>query len=136
MEYPIYYNIEEARLLLPTVEEKLRKLIRIQKVLELLGTINIENDGPNQEVELLLTNLNMKYYKKLYLYHKYLAELLTMGVIVKDLRQGLVDFYSKYQGRDIHLCWKMGEKDISHWHEIEEGFAGRQSTDILEKNTA
>lgn len=136
MEYPVYYSLEEARLLLPILEEKLLKLIQIQKALEFLSTVNVENESGGQEIDLMITKLNMKYYKKIYLYHKYIAQLLSMGVVIKDLQQGLIDFNAKYGGRDIFLCWRIGEKDIHFWHEIEEGFAGRQPIERLEKKTA
>jgi len=133
MEYPIYYSITEARVILPTVEEKLLKLMKVHKALDFLSNINIENEAGNPEIDLMVTKLNMNYYKKLYFYHKYLGQLLSMGVVIKDVQQGLIDFYAKHQGRDIHLCWKLGEKDITHWHEIDVGFAGRRPIDMLEK---
>jgi len=55
--------------------------------------------------------------------------ILAMGVIVKDLADGLIDFPSLLQGREVYLCWKLGEDGIHWWHEIEGGFAGRQPLD-------
>jgi len=56
------------------------------------------------------------------------------GVVVKDVVTGLVDFPHEHQGRIIYLCWKFGEDDLGWWHEVEEGFAGRQPlVDALEK---
>ena len=133
MKYPIYYTLEEARLLLPRVEEKVRKLRKISTRLEFLRTLHIQNEGGNHGIELLIMKVQMNYYKNLFLYHKCLAELLSIGIIIKDMRMGLVDFYGKYQGRDIHFCWSLGEKDISYWHEIDEGFAGRQPIDSFER---
>ena len=75
----------------------------------------------------------MSYYKKLYLYHKYLGKLLTRGAVIKDLQKGLIDFYSQHDGRDIFLCWQIGEKDIHYWHELEKGFGSRQPIKLLEQ---
>ncbi len=136
MEYPVYYSLEEARLLLPIVEEKILKIVKTHKALELLSTINIENQEGEQEVDLMITKLNMNYYKRLFYYHKYIAELLTMGVVIKDIQKGLVDFNAKHEGRDIYLCWHLGERDIGYWHEVSDGFTGRQSITLLEKKTA
>ena len=133
MQYPVYYTLDEARTILPKVQDKILQVIRMQKNLEVLNTISIDNEEGNPEMDLMITKLNMNYYKKLFLYHKYLGELLGLGIVIKDMQQGLIDFYSTFQGRDIHLCWRMGEKDISFWHEIDEGFAGRQSIEILER---
>ena len=49
------------------------------------------------------------------------------GIIVRSLEQGLVDFPSMRDGREVHLCWLTGEPSITHWHEVDGGFAGRQS---------
>ena len=53
-------------------------------------------------------------------------EIQGLGCFVKDVNQGLVDFYSVRSGRLIFLCWKLGEKGIQHWHELNSGYAGRQ----------
>jgi hypothetical protein len=45
---------------------------------------------------------------------------------VKDLEQGLVDFYAVMDGEPVFLCWQFGEPAVTHWHGIDEGFAGRQ----------
>jgi hypothetical protein len=55
-----------------------------------------------------------------------MAEIDAMGVQVKDLDIGLLDFPCEVDGQVILLCWKLGEKAISHWHGVSEGFAGRK----------
>jgi hypothetical protein len=52
-----------------------------------------------------------------------------MGIHVKDLDTGLIDFSALRDGREVYLCWRVGEDDIQFWHEVEAGFAGRQSID-------
>jgi hypothetical protein len=54
------------------------------------------------------------------------ATLDAAGVQVKDLDEGLVDFPARHAGRDILLCWKVGEPAVAHWHGVDEGFAGRK----------
>lgn len=56
----------------------------------------------------------------------WVAELARQGAIVKSATQGIVDFFSRHDGRDIFLCWRLGEPRIEFWHEIEAGFAGRR----------
>jgi hypothetical protein len=58
-----------------------------------------------------------------------LAEIDSIGVQVKDLEVGLLDFPCEVEGRTVLLCWKLGEKSISHWHGTEEGFSGRKPID-------
>ncbi|HXF84296.1 MAG TPA: DUF2203 domain-containing protein [Anaerolineales bacterium] len=50
----------------------------------------------------------------------------AMGVEIKDLTIGLVDFPALRYGRVVYLCWKYGEESIQFWHEVDAGFAGRQ----------
>ena len=52
-----------------------------------------------------------------------------LGVVVKDLDTGLVDFLALRDDRPIYLCWRLGEPRIAWWHEIETGFAGRMPLD-------
>src|SRR5579871_2041297 len=58
-----------------------------------------------------------------------IAEIDSIGVQVKDLGIGLLDFPCEVEGQTILLCWKMGEKSITHWHGVNEGFAGRKPID-------
>lgn len=61
--------------------------------------------------------------------NRYLQELEAVGCVFKGFDAGLVDFYSLREDRTIFLCWKLGEERITHWHEIDAGFSGRQPID-------
>ena len=54
------------------------------------------------------------------------------GVEVKDVRRGLVDWVAERDGRDVYLCWQPGERTVSWWHELADGFAGRQPIVVSE----
>lgn len=58
-----------------------------------------------------------------------MAEIDAIGVQVKDLDIGLLDFPCKVDDEVVLLCWKLGESSITHWHGMEEGFAGRKPID-------
>jgi hypothetical protein len=55
-----------------------------------------------------------------------LEELTGLGVLVKDLDRGLVDFPALRRGEEVLLCWQVGEDEVAFWHGLEEGFAGRK----------
>ena len=56
-----------------------------------------------------------------------LTEVTELGVEVKDLDRGLIDFRTMRRGREVYLCWMLGEGErISWWHDLETGFAGRR----------
>jgi hypothetical protein len=48
------------------------------------------------------------------------------GIVVRDIEQGLIDFPGLREGRQIYLCWRLGEDAVNFWHDRETGFAGRQ----------
>lgn len=56
----------------------------------------------------------------------YVEELRELGVEPKSGPEGLVDFPASINGKTVYLCWKLGEPDVTHWHEMDAGFAGRQ----------
>ncbi len=58
-----------------------------------------------------------------------LDEIDAIGVQVKDLDSGLMDFPCLLEGETVLLCWKRGEERIEFWHRVEDGFAGRQPID-------
>jgi hypothetical protein len=53
-------------------------------------------------------------------------ELEKLGVQVKDLDRGLLDFPALRDGEEVLLCWQVGEDEVAFWHGLEEGFAGRK----------
>jgi len=52
-----------------------------------------------------------------------------LGVELKDLDSGLLDFPSERDGDDVLLCWRVGEDSVAYWHGLEDGFAGRKPID-------
>ena len=54
-------------------------------------------------------------------------KILDSGVQIKDINTGLLDFSAMRDGREVYLCWQHGEGDIAFWHEVDAGYAGRQS---------
>jgi hypothetical protein len=61
---------------------------------------------------------------------EYIQELSDLGIELKDPFTGLIDFPASINGRDVYLCWRMGEAEVAYWHELQAGFAGRQKLKI------
>ena len=55
-----------------------------------------------------------------------LAEFNRRQIQIKDLQRGLIDFPAILDDREVFLCWQRSEEDLTHWHDLESGFAGRQ----------
>ena len=68
-----------------------------------------------------------RYIKALETIYENLNNIHEMGVIVKDLEMGLCDFPYLMEGRVVYLCWRLGEETIEWWHEIDDGYKGRQA---------
>ena len=60
---------------------------------------------------------------------EYLAELEAIGCMLKGFEAGQVDFYSLRDDRPVYLCWTLGEERITHWHDLDAGYAGRRPID-------
>jgi hypothetical protein len=56
----------------------------------------------------------------------YVQELHNLGVELKDYVTGLIDFPCWMDNREVYLCWRLGEPEVAHWHEVEAGFQGRR----------
>jgi hypothetical protein len=54
------------------------------------------------------------------------ARIDALGIALRDIESGLIDFPALASGRQIWLCWRLGETDITHWHELEAGFGARR----------
>lgn len=114
-----YVTIDEAETRLSQVRILLEAARRTKREIE---TIAISYDYDTALLEAEKDRLKPLAVKL----NDVLEELEHLGCYVKDIDIGLVDFLSTFEGRDIFLCWKLGEEHISHWHEIDEGFPHRQ----------
>ncbi|MBI4850425.1 MAG: DUF2203 domain-containing protein [Acidobacteria bacterium] len=118
------FSLEEANGLIP----KLRPLIK-KVTIESKALFGLQDEIKKARAKASLGSGS--YQGVAYLNH--LVSLTTAinavektGVLVKDYNTGLCDFPHLKDGRIIYLCWKMDEKEIRYWHEVDAGFAGRQ----------
>lgn len=129
------FTLEEAQALLPVLESLLRTAIDGKKLIE---TVDAEMQDVAHRVFLSggmhvnivpLARRKAEREKAIQHVKDALAEIDATGVQVKDLDIGLLDFPCEVDGRTVLLCWKLGEKGITHWHTVSEGFAGRKPID-------
>ena len=129
-----YFTIEEVENLIPKIESILRKAVRLNKALDLLSSIEIEVYDSDYGNLRRVTKLNKQFHKLSYEFYSTIEDLENLGCVIKDLELGIVDFFSRFEERDIFLCWKLGEKKIRFWHEVDTGFASRKPIlDLSEK---
>jgi hypothetical protein len=118
------FTLSEARGLIPRLR---RLLARMTRARDRLTRLRPEIDRAREKAEHGGGSLlGPTYLSHLMAFSEAIQEIESMGVHVKDLRNGLVDFPHEREGRIVYLCWKSDEDDIRWWHETDAGFAGRQ----------
>lgn len=121
-----HFTREEAEALLPTVEPMLRELRTARDRLtdaeahQLLADSAPTNGGgaPGREVGEGFLEVR-----------RLLGFIQELGIVVRDIDRGLIDFPAIVDGEEIYLCWQLDEDGIAWWHDLESGFGGRQPLD-------
>ncbi len=116
--------------MIPLVRQSLSKIIEINGAMSVLKQVNIKYADHYEDIYKEI-NMNKKFFELNYLLFKELEILLEIGVVVKDLNAGLIDFFSKHKGKEIFLCWRVGEERINYWHEIGNGYNNRKPISML-----
>ena len=129
------FTLEEAQSLLSVLESLLRTAISGKKLMEDVEGEMQElshriflNGGTHVDV-VAVARRKAERGKAEQRAKDALAEIDSIGVQVKDIDIGLLDFPCEVEGKTVLLCWKMGEGSITHWHGTDEGFAGRKLID-------
>jgi len=129
------FTLAEAENLLPVLESLLRSAIQAKALIEevdaeqqALSNRIFVNGGTMVDI-VSVARRKAERDKALQKAKDAVAEIDATGVQVKDLDMGLLDFPCTVEGRTVLLCWKLGEKGITHWHGTSEGFAGRKPID-------
>jgi hypothetical protein len=127
-----YFSVEEANRALPLVRaivedivQQSRKVESLQERLErvLRGPRRKLDDLYSEELAQTQSELEIEEEKL----QSYTDELKNLGVELKSDENGLCDFRSIMNGREVYLCWRLGESEVMFWHELDGGFAGRQT---------
>jgi hypothetical protein len=129
------FTIDEAQSLLPVLESLLKRanegkqaaeqveagLSELARRIYLSGGMKVDTASVARQRAELEEHLKLA--------RESVAEIDAIGVQVKDLEAGLLDFPCRLDDQVVLLCWRMGETSIEHWHTVEAGFKGRQPVD-------
>ena len=132
---PRYFTLSESESLLPEVERALRDALfhkgEYQKADDELDLSiqHIRNSGGAQVNRGEHLAVRARRDTSAAALKEALERIEQTGALVKDLDIGLIDFMALYRGREVCLCWKLGEDRIRFWHGTEEGFRGRKLID-------
>lgn len=130
---PVVFTLEEVNSLLPRLKVLMAAQMdrrseiegKLERLAGLLGTlpdtIEVEERDPTH-----VRDLKRDLLERVEKYQASWREIETLGAVLKDARAGLVDFYGRVDGKAVWLCWKFGEEAVAHYHDLDEGFAGRR----------
>lgn len=144
-----FFTVDEANRTLPLVRMIVRDIVelfsdvqrrreRLEGLLSRSRRSARREDPYAEEVRQMEAELESDEHRL----RGYLEELSGIGAELKDPVVGLIDFPAFVEGREVCLCWKLGEDEIEYWHETDTGFAGRQpvatlpESDLLGANSA
>jgi hypothetical protein len=124
LSFPRLFTVEEANALLPKLKELLgdvaghrnamrEKAPHLKPILE----ASVSNGGGR---------VGSEYGVEAYNLYLTIERIRELGVLLKDLDSGLLDFPHEKDGRVVFLCWRPPEERIGYWHEIQDGYRGRQ----------
>ena len=127
------FTLEEANALVPRLKSligaQMERRSQIERGLEQLAklmgavpdSIRVDDEDPAP-----VRNLKRDVADRIEKYRVAWREVEELGAVLKDARVGLVDFYGQVDGKAVWLCWKYGEEAVTHYHGLDEGFAGRK----------
>ena len=122
-----YFGVQEANRLIPLLNRVFDKVRPWVEKAQTLAS-ELESLQRQNKRDALTEQLREQHDALLEQIRTELLQLQEMGIEIKAAN-GLVDFRAQLGGRTVYLCWRYGEPSVSHWHELETGFSGRQPID-------
>lgn len=133
-----FFTLDEANRTLPLVKAIVEDIVtlyrgirerrdRLAALSSAASRQSHQNDLYSEEVE----EMEASVYQDIDRLQEFIAELTQLGVELKDPLKGSVEYPGLLDGREISLCWQFGEKQISHWHEVDAESGELQTTDTL-----
>ena len=124
-----YFSISDANKILPSVIKKFNYSIMLKNEMikmEKQMSLDLTSKTSMKDYIILKQKLNTKVTE----FYQSIEDLESIGVVLKGLEQGLLDFPAKRFDEEIWLCWKEGETEIKFWHEKDSGFMGRKPISV------
>jgi hypothetical protein len=129
-----FFTPEEANQMLPLVRAIVKDIVEFGKGLEdrEARLSRLRKDGVAMGIitRPQLEEEESAHEREVERLQECVSELAQLGIELKDVRMGLIDFPGWMDGREVCLCWKHGEAELAWWHEIDAGFRGRQPLQV------
>ena len=129
------FTVDEANALLPTVRPLIERVLENIQGLKSKSAAIVREEQLDPEAADFMDRLrkNSEIVRLVAEVKDWVEQIHSYGCICKGVEQGLIDFPCMLGAEVVFLCWQVGEPTVSHWHRIEEGFAGRRSLLDAEK---
>jgi len=121
-----WFTVAEADRALPLVRRIVTDIVEQHRSFQ---TLRAEQAAARLQRQKNADDLSAQCSEAVNRLHELEAELTMIGCQLKDLSAGLLDFPGRRLGRDILLCWKLGDPRIGYWHDLQSGYAGRRPID-------
>lgn len=135
------FTVGEANEMLPLIERTLGRVFQMRQQLEQIDReLKMADAAPEdrENFEVIIENASMGVTNRRAAIKALqsaiedeLVQLELRGAIVRDVEAGRIDWHYCDGERDIHLCWKLGEPEVTHWHDAQDGCTARRSLDDL-----
>ena len=121
-----YFTIDEAEALIPQIEKIYEGVIELAAQAEVKASAlrRREDEGDADPAASMIERSQLQFLASRI--NEQLHKIVEMGAIPKGVEPALVDFPHRLDGRDVYLCWRFGDKSLTHYHAVEEGFSGRK----------
>ncbi len=132
---PRYFTVDQAQRLLPEIIEHMNRIKALREVhkqaaeeIQDIARRVVQLGGVRIDLRRLAALKHRGDSSSTHI-KEAIESIQSHGCLVKDIEVGLVDFPALFKGKEVYLCWKLGERGVGYWHDMEEGFRGRKLID-------
>jgi len=130
----IYFSLQEANEILTKIKPMAERIIQLRDEIELLDNTKIEFDRKSIENMILEVEINKSFHEKNLELYSLIGDLIKQGCIIRELTTMEIDFYSRFNNKEIAFCWRPKDEKILFWHKLHENCENRQPIKIVERN--
>ena len=127
-----YYTVSEAEGMIPLLKPRIINLMKLTRAIEFLESVDIQYDDEYETIKQDIL-MNKKFHDYSLKFCMEVERMLNMGVILRDTDDGIVNFFSLHEGKEIFLCWKLGEYKIDSWYELNSDYEFRKPVSDLKR---
>lgn len=120
-----YFTVAEAEALIPELEAIFESVADLAARAEAKArALRGRGDGPAEAAEAVIERSQLQLLAQSL--NERMQDIVRLGALPKGVEPALVDFPHRLDGREVYLCWKLGDKRLTHYHATDEGFSGRK----------